>query len=169
MPGRVSSPASSARHPLLCTALLPGEGSMSQITDQGGGGPPLKTLRHFFPAQIFSAIQFTEPPHTQFTAARQRLCHHARSCRERLEGQPLQAPRHPAFSRQHKLIQGKNHPHVHNVELFSSSSSCRSKLHCVVRKGWAKGKQQGERKLRTTPQQLQQVRPNTKETTLGPV
>lgn len=35
----------------------------SHFTEQGGG-PSLNTLLHFFPAQIFPAIRFPEPPHT---------------------------------------------------------------------------------------------------------
>lgn len=46
---------------------LPRAGPDSHFTEQGGG-PPLKTLQHFFPAQIFPAMPFPEPPHTQLSA-----------------------------------------------------------------------------------------------------
>lgn len=136
---------------------------MSQITEQGGGGgPALKTLEHFFPIQIFPAIQFPEPPHTQLLS--------------RGAATTLRSCRHPSFSLRHKLSRGKNHTHVQNVKLFSISSSHRSVMVYVVRKGWIcagkTGRASGWGKAAQDHPQQQPVAPagwyNTEGTNLGP-
>lgn len=170
MPGKFSYTVSSLATPSFVPARLPWEGSMSQITDLGGGGAGCENTGTFFSSpDIFSDPVHRAAPHTASQQPHRGAATTLRNCRQWLKG-------HPTFSLRLKLIQGKNPTHLQNVELVSSSSSCWSVTGYAVRKGcagrrasassWGDG---GTIAALSSGLQLQQVRCNTKVTNLGPI
>lgn len=159
MPGKVSSTVSSARHPLLCTGTAAlGRQHESDYRSGRRGGPAVKTLEHFFPAQIFSAIQFTEPPHTQLhSSTTEGLPPHlgtAGSDRRGSRTMPPPAPHllPPAQTdpRENPHTPAKRETVFHQFILPECNGVC-SKEGLDLCRGNSKSKWLGERRHRTTP------------------